>query len=84
MMNIWKSSPKQMSELLGVTVKTLQNWDKKGILKSYRTPTNRRYYTHSQYLDYIGASSSEEITGKTVIYTRVSNRGQMDDLANFK
>lgn len=37
--------PKDMAEKLGVTVKTLQKWDNQGILKAYRTPTNRRYYT---------------------------------------
>ena len=36
--------PKEMAERLGVTVRTLQIWDKKGTLKAYRTPTNRRYY----------------------------------------
>lgn len=46
--------PKEFSELLGVSVKTLQRWDKKGLLVAYRTPTNRRYYTHEQYLKYIG------------------------------
>ena len=46
--------PKEMAERLGVTVRTLQIWDKKGILKAYRTPTNRRYYTEEQYLEYTG------------------------------
>jgi DNA-binding transcriptional MerR regulator len=42
----------QFAELLGKSVKTLQRWDKAGILKAYRTPTNQRYYTHAQYLEY--------------------------------
>lgn len=46
--------PKEFAELIGVSVKTLQRWDKKGLLIAYRTPTNRRYYTHEQYLKYIG------------------------------
>lgn len=29
--------------MLGVSVKTLQRWDNKGILKAYRTPTNQRF-----------------------------------------
>lgn len=45
--------PKEMAERLGVTVRTLQIWDKKGTLKAYRTPTNRRYYTEEQYLNYV-------------------------------
>ena len=46
--------PKEFAELLGVSVRTLQRWDKKGLLVAHRTPTNRRYYTHEQYLEYIG------------------------------
>ena len=73
--------PKEMSERLGVTVKTLQNWDNKGILKAHRTPTNRRYYTEEQYSDFIGKKQSENHK-KTVIYARVSTYGQKDDLTN--
>lgn len=46
--------PKEFAKLLGVSVKTLQRWDKKRLLVAYRTPTNRRYYTYEQYLKYIG------------------------------
>lgn len=46
--------PKDFSKLLGVSVKTLQRWDRRGILKAFRTPTNRRYYTFDQYLQFKG------------------------------
>ena len=35
--------PKEFAKMLNVTVKTLQRWDKAGILKAYRTLTDRRY-----------------------------------------
>lgn len=73
---------REMAELLNVSVETLRRWDNEDILKSYRTPTNRRYYTHSQYLDYMGISLKEDNKGKTVLYARVSNRSQKDDLKN--
>lgn len=44
--------PKEFAELLNVSVKTLQRWDREGILKAFRTPTNRRYYTDKHYLDF--------------------------------
>ena len=44
--------PKDFAELLNVSVKTLQRWDREGILKAKRTHTNRRYYTYNQYLEY--------------------------------
>lgn len=42
-MNNYK--PQDFSKILGVSVKTLQRWDREGRLKAYRTPSNRRYYT---------------------------------------
>lgn len=72
--------PKDFAEKIGVTVKTLQNWDNEGTLKAQRTPTNRRYYTEKQYLEYIGQGKSSQ--RKVVAYARVSNAGQKDDLAN--
>ncbi len=75
--------PHEFAKLINVSVKTLQRWDNIGHLTAFRTPTNRRYYTHTQYLKYVGDSSKlEENTRKSVIYVRVSNRGQKDDLAN--
>lgn len=73
----------EFANLLGISVKTLQRWDKSGKLIAKRTAGDHRYYTHSQYLEYIGESvsiSTEEDT--TVIYARVSNRSQKDDLEN--
>lgn len=72
--------PKEMAERLGVTVRTLQIWDKKGIIKAYRTPTNRRYYTEEQYLEYTGQSLQSKRLN--VAYARASNNSQKDDLKN--
>lgn len=72
----------EFAKMINVSVRTLQRWDNEGILKAFRTPTDRRYYTHTQYLAYIGESLHGKIKGKTVIYTRVSGRGQKDDLVN--
>ena len=47
-MNTYK--PQDFSEMIGVSVKTLQRWDNDGKLKAYRTPTDRRYYTHNNML----------------------------------
>ena len=71
----------EFANLLGVSVKTLQRWDKSGKLIAKRTAGDHRYYTHSQYLEYIGESVDVE-QGTTIIYARVSNRSQKDDLEN--
>ena len=57
--NITNYKPKDFSELLGVSVKTLQRWDREGTLKANRTPTNRRYYTYAQYLQFKGINDEE-------------------------
>ena len=67
--NITNYKPKDFAELLGVSVKTLQRWDREGILKSNRTPTNRRYYTYDQYLEFQGndlKKSIEDILNKNI------------------
>ncbi|MFZ2932192.1 MAG: IS607 family transposase, partial [Blautia wexlerae] len=73
--------PKDFAELLGVSVKTLQRWDREGTLKANRTPTDRRYYTYNQYLQFKGIDTEND-TRQVVIYARVSIRNQKDDLQN--
>lgn len=73
--------PKDMAEKLNVTVKTLQRWDNDGLLKAFRTPTNRRYYTEEQYLTYTNQLDTNKHK-KHIAYARVSNANQKDDLAN--
>lgn len=70
----------EMAKRLGVSIKTLQRWDREGILVSKRTPTDRRYYTEDQYLEYIGLASKSK--RKTIAYARVSSVNQKDDLQN--
>ena len=72
-------SPKQFGKLIGKSVNTLQKWDRKGILPAFRSPTNRRYYTHEQYLQYRGLISTAQ--GLVIAYARVSSPGQKKDLS---
>lgn len=80
MKHIANYKPKDFAELLNVSVKTLQRWDREGILVAKRTPTDRRYYTYDQYLEYKGVK--QNVSRKIVIYTRVSTNNQKDDLKN--
>ena len=75
-MHIYK--PKEFGALIGRTTSTLQRWDREGRLKAHRTPTNRRYYTHDQYLEYIGQKADKDKL--RVVYYRVSSSGQKDDM----
>ncbi|MDZ4766669.1 MAG: MerR family DNA-binding transcriptional regulator [Chloroflexota bacterium] len=40
---------------IGVTVHTLQRWDREGRLIAKRTPTNRRYYVITRTRTHIGS-----------------------------
>jgi len=53
-----------------------------GILKAHRSKTNRRFYTHEQYLEYIGQKATPQ--KKNIVYYRVSSSGQKNDLMNQK
>ena len=79
--NITNYKPKEFAELLNVTVKTLQRWDREKTLVANRAPTNRRYYTYDQYLQFKGIGRDAD-SRKIVIYTRVSTRNQADNLEN--
>ena len=79
--NITNYKPKDFAELLGISVKTLQRWDREGTLKANRTPTDRRYYTYDQYLQFKGINTEND-QRQVVIYARVSTRNQKDDLQN--
>lgn len=74
-------SPREFGALIGRAVNTLQRWDRMGILKAHRTLTNRRYYTHEQYLKFIGQKAAVK---NIMTYCRVSSAGQKKDLAAQK
>lgn len=79
--NITNYKPKDFAQWLGVSIKTLQRWDRDGILKAHRTPMNRRSYTYEQYLQFKGMHTEND-RGDIVIYARVSTKNQKDDLRN--
>ena len=65
--NITNYKLKDFAELLGVSVKTLQRWDREGTLKANRIPTDRRYYTYDQYLQFKGINTEDD-QRQVVIY----------------
>ena len=77
--NIYK--PKEFSKKVKRSVHTLQRWDREGKLIAYRTNTNRRYYTHEQFLGVMGLKPDAG-QQKTVIYARVSSHNRKSDLSN--
>lgn len=74
----------EFAKFLNVTVKTLQNWDKQGTLKAYRTPTNQRFYTEEQLNQVLNFSNDNqgEKYGLKIGYCRVSTPNQKNNLEN--
>jgi predicted site-specific integrase-resolvase len=69
----------EFSKVAGVSVKTLQRWDREGKLVPTRTPTGRRVYTDEHVAQAIGVRGRHLIR-KNVVYARVSSQAQKPDL----
>lgn len=48
--------PNEFATMIGVSTTTLSRWDRSGLLKACRTPTNRPFYTDEQYDRFMGCS----------------------------
>ena len=74
-------TPAVFAKRVGVSVKTLQKWDRIGVLPAKRTITNRRYYTDE---DLAAALRLPRVQKErwTVAYCRVSSQAQKPDLVN--
>jgi len=69
----------KFAKLVGVTVKTLQRWDRTGALEALRTSTNRRYYTDTHLATVLKTPKAEP---RIICYCRVSSQAQRPDLKN--
>ncbi len=68
--------------LIGVSVKTLQRWDRDNILKAKRSPTNRRYYTYDQYLEFKGIKKDEDT--RQTVSVKTLQRWDRDNILKAK
>ena len=62
-------------------VKTLQRWDRLGLLKAERSPSGRRLYNKNAIAAFLGITAFKTVR-KTVAYCRVSSQAQKPDLKN--
>ena len=71
----------QAARLLGITIKTLQRWEREGqLVPAARAASNRRRYTESQLRAFLRMAPAEP--RRVVAYCRVSIVAQRPDLAN--
>lgn len=81
-MSIYKVG--EFAEKVGVSISTLQRWDRTNVLKSKRTPTNQRYYTDEDLNKVLNLEAETKSKRKNVGYCRVSTQGQKHNLENQK
>ena len=67
---------REAAKILGVSVRTIQRWDKSGKIKCIRTPGGKRRVPESEIRRILGLSEERVVVG----YARVSSRSQRDDL----
>ena len=72
----------EFAEKIGVSVSTLQRWDRTNVLKSRRTPTNQRYYTDEDLNRVLNLEQETKSERKNVGYCRVSIQSQKKNLEN--
>jgi len=72
----------EFAELVGMSVKTLQRWDREGRLVPDRTVTNRRVYNDQHLAKALGRTPKKEDDREVVGYVRVSTRAQKPGLEN--
>ena len=72
----------EFAEKVGVSISTLQRWDRTDVLKSRRTPTNQRYYTGEDLNKVLNLETKTK--RKNVGYCRVSTQNQKHNLENQK
>ncbi len=72
----------EFAKKIGVSIQTLREWDKKGILKPIRSKGGHRYYTDEHYNEYMQKNKPKKRIN--VGYARVSSNHQKDDLKRQK
>lgn len=74
--------PKDVAKILNVTVRTLQSWDRQGLLPALRTPAGRRWYSEEQINKFLNKENSQNSGKINIAYSRVSSKQQKNELEN--
>ena len=70
---------KEFAKLIGKSPSTLRRWEREGKIKPKRSQGNQRYYTDKDLQLALNIETANQ-KGKTIVYCRVSSRGQLPEL----
>ena len=79
-MNEQLFTPKQLSNLFGVTTQTLKEWEREGKIKAIKTEGGHRRYIHAIPSTTNSTNAGANDSKKQYIYARVSSAKQQGDL----
>ena len=72
--------PGEVAKMLGVSLRTIQNYDIDNILNFERNDTNRRYITRENLIEYLLSNdlifNDGNLNKRDIVYARVSNNEQ--------
>ncbi|MGK7936417.1 MAG: MerR family transcriptional regulator [Xenococcaceae cyanobacterium] len=72
---------KEFAKLVGKSPSTLRRWEREGKIKPKRSQGNQRYYTDKDLQLALNIETANQ-KGKTIVYCRVSSRGQLPELSH--
>lgn len=72
--------PHEFAKLIGKSTSTLRRWDREGVLLATRGAGGQRYYTDTDLRKALNLGTAQ-FDMKTVVYCRVSSKGQTADLS---
>lgn len=72
----------EFAKLIGVDRRTVQRWDRDGILPAKRKMSGHRFYTDEDVRKVLNKQEEPVLNRQNFIYSRVSSAGQKNDLAH--
>ena len=74
----------EASDKLGITIGTLREWEREGLITPVRTPGKHRRYSEESLCKLIGQEPKNDTGKKTVLYCRCSTEKQRENMARQK
>ena len=74
----------EASDKLGITIGTLREWEKEGLITPVRTPGKHRRYNEEDLCKVMGTELKSETGKKTILYCRCSTEKQRENMKRQK
>jgi excisionase family DNA binding protein len=74
----------EASKKLGISIGTLREWEKEGLITPARTPGHHRRYDEANLYKVIGQEPKQDVGKKTILYCRCSTEKQRENMLRQK